>query len=89
MPYFLIPSNDEENRDISNARFYPNATQGSTITGFSNNTPYRIYSLTEGPTITPSANARPVIVDFTQSETLSYLAVPSMNSGNSLNGASF
>ena len=64
MGYLVVPAANEPD-DLSGAVIYPSAVAGSTLTGLINGTAYRVYALTEGPTVTPQAVGSPYQPDMT------------------------
>lgn len=64
MPYLVVPDANAKD-SLTGAVFYPDAEPGDTLTGLSNGTAYRVYALTEGPTVTPQAVGSPYDPDMT------------------------
>ena len=52
MTYLVVPDANAKD-SLAGAVFYPDAEPGDTLTGLSNGTAYRVYAVTEGPTVTP------------------------------------
>jgi len=59
MPYFVVPDANAAD-DLTGARLYPNAAPGDTLGGLMNGTAYRVYSVLQGPTVTPEGAAAPI-----------------------------
>lgn len=64
MGYLVVPDANPVG-DLSNARLYPDAIPGATLTGLTNGTAYRVYALTAGPTVTPQSVGSPYNPDMT------------------------
>ena len=64
MPYLVVPDANAKD-SLAGAVFYPDAEPGDTLTGLSNGTAYRVYAVTEGPTVTPLGLGSPYQPDMT------------------------